>query len=612
MKSTIPYPLTEQAGNRRLTGTLWRCFSYLRPYWQITAGSYLSILLINAFMIVSPQLIRLIIDRGVRDGDLAYLHKAVLGLLALTLVKGVFTFLQGRWSEIASQNVAYDLRNEIQSKLTFLSFSYHDRSHAGDLLSRAMQDVERIRFLTGRASLRIMEGALLFVSTIGTLIWMNPRLGLLSCIALPLLIVQALRFGRRYRPLSLKIQQQLGALTSNVEQNLRGARVVKAFAQEDAENERFSTVNEKWFDLSNLAARIQAVNIPLLHLIANVGSVLILWYGGMLVINNQLTLGELVAFTTYLAQLVQPVRRLGMIIPAIAMAGSAAERIFEILDAPAEVQDHPGSVPLHEVKGRVRFENVSFTYGRNHNALRSIDFEAEPGQVIALLGPTGSGKSTIINLIPRFYEPTDGRILIDGIDTRSVVLNSLRSQVGIVLQETTLFAATVAENIAFGRPDATQAQIEEAAQAAQAHNFILEMPKGYKTRVGERGSTLSGGQKQRLAIARALLTDPRILILDDATSSVDTETEKLIQTALERLMQGRTTFVIAHRLSTLHLADLILVLEKGKIAARGNHASLLQTSKLYAEIYERQMRPQERARYLQADQRAAKARGGAR
>jgi len=594
-----------------MTGVLWRCFTYLRPYWQITAGSYLSVILINAIAIYSPLLISQIIDRGVRDGDNLFLHQAVLGLLALTLVKGVFTFWQGRWTEVASQNVAYDLRNEIQSKLTSLSFAYHDRSQAGDLLSRAMQDVERIRFLTGRAVLRIVEGSLLFVSTIAVLLWMNPRLGLLASIALPLLVYQSLRFGRRYRPLSLKIQQQLGALTSYVEQNLRGARVVKAFAQEEAELRRFAVANEKWFDLSNQAARLESINVPLMQLIANIGSVLVIYYGGMLVIRDQVTLGELVAFTTYLAQLVRPVRLLGNIVPAVAMAASAAERIFEILDAPAEVQDHPGSVPLGPVQGRVRFEDVSFSYGRSHNALRNIDFEAEPGQVIALLGPTGSGKSTIINLIPRFYEPTGGRILIDGIDTRTVTINSLRSQIGIVLQETTLFAATVAENIAFGRPNATQAEIEDAAQAAQAHDFIMEMPRGYRTRVGERGSTLSGGQKQRLAIARALLTDPRILILDDATSSVDTETEKLIQAALEKLMQGRTTFVIAHRLSTLHLANLILVLEKGRIAARGDHATLMRASRLYADIYEHQMRPQERAQVLEAD-RASKSRGGAR
>ncbi len=610
MKSNLPYPLNEQAGRRRLTGTLWRCFTYLRPYWQITAGSYLSILIINAIAIYSPQLIRQLIDRGVRDGDAPFLHQAVLALLALTLVKGVFTFFQGRWSEVASQNVAYDLRNEIQSKLTFLSFSYHDRSHAGDLLSRAMQDVERIRFLTGRAVLRIAEGGLLFLSTIAVLIWMNPRLGLLATAALPLLVVQSLRFGRRYRPLSLKIQRQLGTLTSRVEQSLRGARVVKSFAQEDAEMQRFALENEKWFDLSNQAARLESLNVPLMQLIANVGTVAILWYGGTLVINHQLTLGELVAFTTYLSQLVRPVRLMGMIVPAVAMASTAAERIFEILDAPAEVQDHPGSVPLGPVAGRVRFENVSFTYGRNHNAIHSIDFEAAPGQVIALLGPTGSGKSTIINLIPRFYEPTGGRILVDGVDARTVTLNSLRSQIGIVLQETTLFAATIAENIAFGRPDASQVEIEQAARAAQAHDFIMEMPRGYQTLVGERGSTLSGGQKQRLAIARALLTDPRILILDDATSSVDTETEKLIQAALERLMRGRTTFVIAHRLSTLHLADLILVLEKGRVAARGDHLTLLQSSRLYADIYEHQMRPRERAQFL--NQNPGKARGGAR
>jgi ATP-binding cassette subfamily B protein len=380
-------------------------------------------------------------------------------------------------------------------------------------------------------------------------------------------------------------------LTSRLEQNLRGARVVKAFAQERAEIGRFDRENEKWFDLSARSIELESVNIPLLHLIANVSSVLILWYGGWLVIRSQLTLGELVAFTTYPAQLVQPVRMLGMTVPLQAMGAAAGERIFEILDTVPDVRDAPGAKPMPPIKGQVCFERASFAYGKRP-VVKDITLEALPGQVVALLGQTGSGKSTLISLIPRFYDPTSGQVTIDGRDIRQFTLNSLRSQIGIVLQDTTLFAATIRENIAFGSPGATEDRIVEAAQAAQAHEFILQMPGGYDTHVGERGLTLSGGQKQRVAIARALLTDPRILILDDATSSVDTGTEHLIQKALERVMQGRTTFVIAHRLSTLLRADLILVLDKGRIAARGTHETLVQTSDLYAEIYRRQFADQ--------------------
>jgi ATP-binding cassette subfamily B protein len=368
-------------------------------------------------------------------------------------------------------------------------------------------------------------------------------------------------------------------------------RVVKTFAQEDAEIERFAVENQKWYDLSARAASLQANNMPLLNLIANISSVVILLYGGTLVINHALTLGELVAFTTYVAQIVTPVRYLGMVLPAITIAGSSAERVFEILDTAPLVADAPDAPDLVLTRGEVVFENVSFAYGRQAGVLKDINFVAHPRQVIALLGATGSGKTSVVNLIPRFYDPTTGRITIDGIDIRSVSLNSLRSQIGMVLQETTLFAASVRDNIAFGKPEATQAEIEAAAQAAQAHEFIMQLPDGYDTEVGERGRTLSGGQKQRLAIARALLTDPRILILDDATSSVDSETEHLIQVALDRVMQGRTTFVIAHRLSTVHSADLILVLDKGRIVARGRHSDLLQSSPLYASIYHQQLKP---------------------
>lgn len=568
-----------------------RCLSYLRPYWRLTARGYLSLLAINALALTIPQFIRWIVDRGIRDHDTRLLAWSVLALLGLTLIKGRLAFLQGRWVEIASQNVAYDLRNAIHRQLSSLSFSYHDRTETGQLLSRAVQDVDRIRFLAGRALLRIVEGGTLLLGTAIVLLLMNPRLALLALITTPLLAYRGLQFGRHFRPLSLAIQQQLAMLTTRLEQNLRGTRVVKAFAQETAEITHFDRENEHWFDLATQAARLQALNLPFMDLIANIGTVFIIWYGGQLVIRGALTLGELVAFSTYLSQLAQPVRRLGFIVSAIAQAAAAGERVFEILDAVSEVRDAPGAKVLPPVSGHVRFEEVSFAYFGRHQVLHEMTFEAAPGQVIALLGATGSGKSTIINLIPRFYEPTSGRITVDGWDIGHVTLNSLRDQIGIVLQETTLFAASIRENIAFGCPDATEDEIVAAAKAAQAHSFIVETPQGYDTPVGERGATLSGGQKQRIAIARALLKDPRILILDDATSSVDTETEQLIQMALERLMQGRTSFVIAQRLSTIRKADLVLMLEKGRIAAQGTHKELLRTSGLYAEVYYHQLRP---------------------
>jgi ABC-type multidrug transport system fused ATPase/permease subunit len=583
-----PVPLYESGAAR----ILLRCFSYLRPYRRLAIGAYVALVVIDALALLIPQFIRWVVDEGVGAGDTALLSWSALGLLAITLIKGIITFLQGRWTEVASQGVAYDLRNAINVKLGALSFSYHDRAEAGQLLSRAVQDVDRIRFLTGRALLRLVDSSVLLLGTAVLLIWMNPGLALLSLCTMPILAYRTYHFARRLRPLSLAIQDRLAVLTTRLEQNLRGARVVKAFAQEEAEIDRFARENEGWFDLSVRSSRLQAVNGPLIDLIANASTVLIVWFGGAMVIQGLLTLGELVAFSTYLAQLVQPVRRFGQIIPVVTLAAAGGQRIFEILDASSEVREAPNAIDLPPARGLVRFQNVSFAYFGRRRVLSDITFEALPGQVIALLGATGSGKSTIINLIPRFYDPTEGQITVDGLDIRGLTLKSLRDQVGIVLQETTLFAASIRENIAFGRPGATDDQIEEAARAAQADSFIRAMPEGYDSHVGESGHTLSGGQRQRIAIARALLTDPRILILDDATSSVDAETERLIQLALQQLMRGRTSFVIAQRLNTLRMADLILVLENGRIAARGAHQDLLRTSGLYAEIYNYQLRPQ--------------------
>ena len=587
--ATAPVQLPASLKSSENRRYLWRALQRLRPYWRLTLSAYAALLGTTAIVLVTPQFIRWIVDQGIRQNDMRLLTWSVLGLLALSALRGVLTFASGLMAEVASQGVSYDVRRDLHAKLTELSFAYHDRTESGQLLSRTMQDVERLRMLTGRSILGLANGVVLLIGTAAALVIMNPLLALLAMLAMPILAHRATIFGARYRPLSVEIQQQLAVLTTRLEQNLRGARIVKAFAQEDAEIDRFETENQKWFGLAAATARLTALNIPLLDLISNLATVVIIWLGGYLVIRGSLTLGELVAFITYLAQLTSPIRRLGFLVPSIAMAGASAERVFEILDEEAQVEDTEDAKPLGKIRGHLRFDNVSFSYARPHNVLRDVSFEIEPGQVLALLGPTGSGKSSIINMIPRFYDPTEGRILLDGHDIRTATLHSLRSQIGIVLQESTLFATTIRENLAFGRPDATEEEIVEAAQAAQAHEFIETFPDGYDTKVGERGATLSGGQRQRVAIARTLLTDPRILILDDATSSVDTETEHLIQVALANLMKGRTSVIIAQRLSTVRLADQILMLEKGQIAAAGKHEELFDRSALYRKIYEEQL-----------------------
>ena len=572
------------------SSAIWRSFLFLKKYQKLVISTYILALLVNALAVLIPQTIRWIIDAGIVQGDTTVLHWSLLGLLGLTIVKGCFDFVLGRSTEMASQGVAYDIRNAIYDKLSSLSFAYHDQAQTGQLLARSISDVERIRFLTGRAVVRLFQHTGLLLFTFVALLLMNPSLALLAMLLIPLLFYVAWRFGKIYRPLSLDLQHQLAEMTTVLEQNLRGARIVKAFAQENAEIKRFERQNDAWFDLARQQVAASTRHIPFIDLLASLSSVIIIWYGGRLVISGALTIGELVAFTTYLSQLISPVRRLGVIIPALAMASAAGERVFTILDAKSEVVDAPDAYELPPIQGNVRFEDVSFSYFRGRKLLDALNFEARTGEVVALLGATGSGKSTIMNLIPRFYDVTGGRVIVDGVDIRDVTQKSLRDQIGIVLQETVLFAASVRENIAFGLDDVSDAQVIEAAKAAQAHDFITKMPEGYATKVGERGVNLSGGQKQRIAIARALLKNPRILLLDDATSSVDTETERLIQIALERLMQGRTSFIIAQRLSTVRMADKVLVLQNGRVAAAGTHDELLRQSGLYAEIYYRNLR----------------------
>jgi ATP-binding cassette subfamily B protein len=579
---------------------LARCLRYLRPYWAYSAGGYVLLLVNNGISLFTPLIIRNIVDQGIRGNDTGVIQWGTLLLLTLALVKGAFMFLYGRWTEVASQNVAYDLRNAIHDKLQSLSFSYHDRAETGQLLTRAISDVDRVRFLTGRAMLSLSQLIVLILGIGVAMMIIELRLALLTLVVVPFLAYAAFGFGRRLRPLFRAIQQQLADLTARLEQNLRGARIVTVFAQEHAEISQLNDENARLLGLRLGASRMRAIFLPLLSLIASLGLVFILLMGGQLVIRNQLTIGELVAFTAYVSQLLAPTRRVGLIVSGISQAVASGIRVFEILDAKSEVEDLPGARPIDRIQGDIRFEDVSFAYFGRHQVLSDVSFEARPGEIVALLGATGSGKSSVINLIPRFYDPTEGRISIDGQDIRHVTVNSLRDQIGIVLQDTTLFATTIRENISFGRPDADEEELIAAARAARAHEFIMAMPDQYDTQVGERGLTLSGGQKQRIAIARAILKDPRILILDDATSSVDSATEALVQEALSNLMRGRTSFVIAQRLSTIRQADQVLVLSKGGIVARGHrtadetpHDQLLRTSGFYAEIYHRQLRSQD-------------------
>jgi ATP-binding cassette subfamily B multidrug efflux pump len=515
---------------------------------------------------------------------------AGLAIVGLAIVRGGSAFAQTYYAQKNSESIAYDLRNELYAKIQTLSFSYHDRNSTGQLMIRATDDVEKVRMFIGQGLLQLVAAVLLLAGTMIILFTTNVRLALVTLWILPVALGLFMVFGIVSRPLFTKIQQKLSALNTTLQENMAGIRVVKAFTREKSEQAKFDDQAEKLMNQQLVVARLFTTLFPLTFLIANLGQASVLFAGGNQIIHGTLSLGEWQEFSLYLVYLFIPVAQFGFIITQFGQASASAARIFDILDAENAVADKPGAEALPAVVGHIRFANVSFRYfNSGPPVLSKVDFEVEAGRSVALLGATGSGKTSIINLLPRFYDPTEGRILIDGHDLRDVTLDPLRSQVGIVLQETTLFAGTIRENIAFGRSSATLAEVEAAARAAAADEFILSFHDGYDTPVGERGTTLSGGQKQRIAIARALLLDPKILILDDSTSSVDLATEAKIQAALDRLMQGRTSFVIAQRISTVMRADLILVLDRGEIVARGQHAELMDTSEIYADIYSSQL-----------------------
>ena len=588
-------------------GVYRRLLGYLRPYLPQVSIAYSAMLAASLLNLFIPQIIKRAIDQGLTAGQSAALFRAAGLILGIALIRGVAGFAQRYFGQWLTYRVAYDFRNDFFDSVQRLPFAFHDRAQTGDLMSRATGDISETERFTGIGLMDLLATVLLLVGVVVAMLLEETRLAALALVPIPIVVAATIRFGSVVRPMFKGIQAQLGVLSTTMQESLTGIRVVKAFAREPHELDRFDRENDTWFQQRYGVIKVWANNWPLFTFLLATSIFLLLWFGGPRALAGEITVGTLFALISYVLMLNGPAQRLGFLVNLSATAGASATRVFEIMDTPNEIAEAPGAISLEKVRGEVAFEGVSFAYRSGRQVLQDVSFCAEPGETVALMGPTGSGKSTIINLVPRFYDPTTGRITVDGVDIRDATLASLRHQIGIVLQEPFLFSGTIGENIAYGRTDATHEKIVAAAQTARAHDFITSFPHGYDTRIGERGVTLSGGQKQRIAIARALLYDPRILILDDSTSSVDTETEHLIQEALDVLMEGRTTFVTAQRLLTLKRADQILVLDHGQIVQRGTHEELLARDGLYRRIYDLQLRDQEEFLALEAQMEAGRA-----
>ncbi|GAB4491393.1 MAG: ABC transporter ATP-binding protein [Anaerolineales bacterium] len=562
----------------------------IRPYLPQIAVSMLNLTALTALSLYIPAIIRDVIDEGLIRSESGFLARSALLLLGLGLLTAAMNGFQRFISEWISGHIGYDIRNRLYNHIQNLSFSYHDHTQTGQLISRCIEDVRSVQQFIGSSLVELTQLLLLLFGALWIMLAANWKLTLIAILPIFPLVWMTFDFGNRITTLFFKVDTALGDLSSRLQENVSGVQVIRAFAREDYEMKRFDETNRAYYH-----ARVRVINtwsrvMPTTDFFVTLCTILILWFGGQMVLRGEITVGALVAFNAYVLMLATPAQQLTWLVNAAGEASAGAQRVFEVLDTPIEIASPPGAVELPQLRGEVEFRNVSLKYlAENKNSLSDINLRVPPNQLIALIGPTGSGKTSLVNLLPRFYDVTEGAVLVDGFDVRQVDLTSLRSQIGIVLQTSLLFSDTIRANIAYGRPEASDEEIFAAAQAAQAHEFIMGFEKGYETIVGERGVTLSGGQRQRVAIARALLMNPRILILDDSLSSVDTETEQIIQRALDQLMQGRTTFVIAHRLSTVRRADQIVVMDKGRIVQVGTHDELLAQGGLYREIHDLQL-----------------------
>jgi ATP-binding cassette, subfamily B, multidrug efflux pump len=573
---------------------LWRLRVFLEPYWKQVILALVLLLALTGLSLLIPTIIRLVIDVGLTSGETSFLLQAGVLIMAIGAVSALLTYVQRYISEWIAQHIGYDMRNQLYDHIQHLSFSFHDRAQTGQLISRSIEDVRAIERFTGFGIVELIRVVLLLIGISALLVTTNLRLAVIALTPMIPLVLITTNFGRRIGAYFLAVDNSLGELSARLQENVTGVQVVRAFAREPYEINRFDEANRALYDARVTVLGEWSKIMPSTHLLVTLGTILILWFGGQMVLNGELTIGELVAVNSYLLMLANPAQQLAWLVNAAGEAVAGVQRAYDILDTVPQIQSPAEAEVLETLSGKVEFHQVCFQYsGEKAHALEDIELSVRPNQVVALIGSTGSGKTSLVNLIPRFYDVSEGAVLVDGHDVRQVDLVSLRKQIGIVLQSSLLFSTSMRENISYGRPEASQEEIIAAAKAAQVHEFILELPEGYDTVVGERGVTLSGGQRQRVAIARALLMNPRTLILDDSTSSVDTQTEYQIQKALEHLMEGRTTFVIAHRLSTVRRADIILVMENGRIVERGTHTELLFQDGLYRDIYELQLRDQE-------------------
>ena len=569
---------------------LLRTRIFLKPYfWQILA-TLLMLLTLTGLNLIVPRIIQTVIDQGLIQGQTSHLIRSALLLFALGLASAILSLGNRYGSEWVAARVGYDLRNRMYDHIQHLPFTYHDHVQSGQLISRCIEDVRAIERFAGGSVADLVRFVLLVAGVLYIMLTANPLLAAIALLPMIPLILMTSIFGTKIGGLFFAVDAAVGDVSNRLQENVVGVQVVRAFARENYEIKRFTAANQvvfkSWVKVIDEWSKI----MPTTNWLTAVSIILILWFGGQMVMDGTLTVGAIVAFNAYILMLAEPAQQLTGLVNAGGEAAAGAQRVFEVLDTEPAIQSSADAVKLETLRGAVEFRDVGLKYKDEKTAsLSEISLRVEPNRIVALIGPTGSGKTSFVNLIPRFYDVTQGSVLVDGVDVRETDLISLRKQIGIVLQTSLLFSDTIKANIAYGRPDATMEEVMTAAKAAQAHEFIEGFPHGYDTIVGERGVTLSGGQRQRVAIARALLMNPRILILDDSTSSVDTQTEKLIQAALDALMEGRTTFVIAHRLSTVRRADMILVMDKGQIMERGTHTDLLARGGLYKEIHDLQL-----------------------
>ncbi len=574
-----------------MANPLIRMLSYLRPYWKPAALS-IAMLMVSVFAELQiPRLLQSIIDTGIPGKDLYLIGFTAVLMVVIAFIDAGMSIGNTFLSVRAAQGFAADLRSAIFRRIQSFSFGNLDKFQTGQLIIRLTSDINIVQMMVMMGLRMFVRAPLMLVGSILLMFSINSELAGIVLLILPLTLVLTGLFVWKGQPMFTQVQTKLDRLNSVLQENLSGVRVVKAFVRQRHEAERFEAAN---VDLMNQAMRVNRFMMflmPAMFVLINLGVLSVLYFGGLQAIQGRFTVGEILAFSNYLLSSMFPLIFLSIMASQSSAAVASGNRIYEVLDSTPMVQNKPGARPLGDVRGRVAFEDVCFSYGQDcgEPVLNNVSFVAEPGQVVALLGATGSGKSTLINLIPRFYDVNSGRVTVDGVDVRDVTIESLRTHVGIALQEPILFSGTIRDNIRYGKPDASDEEVVEAAKAAQAHDFITGFPGGYDTEVGQRGVGLSGGQKQRISIARAILVKPKILILDDSTSSVDVETEALIQQALETVMRGRTSFIIAQRISSVLKADKILVLDRGRIAAEGHHRELMETSPIYREIYDSQL-----------------------